>query len=716
MAVEGVWTALAERLDFSSFVPRPVPDIERVDLRTRDGTPYTMLKNRHGDRGAGTYVRLDPAYAELFGLMDGKRSTSEILVEHLQRRGFLAVDRLATLTANLAANGFFGEASVDAYAGLRRRRALRDPLVRMSLWLRRLIMWNVATWKNAEAVIDLLYRSGGRLAFTRAGAAVVLLLSVAGLVLWVRELGSPRHDLFRVGGSVAVGVVALAILQVIQISIHELGHALAIRHFGRRVRLLGLAVYYLFPCAYVDATDMVMAPRRQRVIVALAGPIAGVSVAFITTVIAMTAADPIVASLAFSASSIFVFQLVVNLLPILDLDGYHVLSDALDAPLLRQRAIAFARTALMRKLRRRERWSRNEILLGTYGALAIVASLGTLAFATLVWRARVAPLAGELSGSGIVGVAILAVLLVVFVGPILVQLAIRFVGWARAALRASRRENVRDAQAVLAERVRVLARVRFLSNLTPQALAALADHIREEHAENGDVVVTQGEDADKFYIVRSGRLEVLDSDGSVMHPIIPGEGFGELALLDGTPRTATVRATETTVLWSIDRGHFGRWIRDRYEVAARIRASEEERTRFAKIPFFRALGPTELDRLAAKLVIRRFPAGEFVFRAGDPGDRYYVIREGTAEVIGPDERPIRTLGPDQDFGDLALLFGSARTASVRAVTDLVVMGLARNDFATLVKASGETMGTFRERTAHYENAPGLGASVASGAT
>lgn len=57
------------------------------------------------------------------------------------------------------------------------------------------------------------------------------------------------------------------------------------------------------------------------------------------------------------------------------------------------------------------------------------------------------------------------------------------------------------------------------------------------------------------------------------------------------------------------------------EVAARIRASEEERARFAKVPFFSGLGPAELSRLSVALVVRRVPAEEYVFRVGEPGDR-----------------------------------------------------------------------------------------------
>jgi CRP-like cAMP-binding protein len=91
------------------------------------------------------------------------------------------------------------------------------------------------------------------------------------------------------------------------------------------------------------------------------------------------------------------------------------------------------------------------------------------------------------------------------------------------------------------------------------------------------------------------------------------------------------------------------------------------------------------------------------------GDRYYIVREGQAEVaVGGSV--VRTLARGAGFGDLALLFGKPRTATVTAVTDLVLAGLAREDFLRLVRSSGETVGEFRARTAHYVGA-GLGSAT-----
>jgi CRP-like cAMP-binding protein/Zn-dependent protease len=711
--MEGIWSVLRERLDYASFVPRLVTDIERAELRRRDGSTYYVLKNPRGGRGAGLYARLEPEDLRLVDLMDGERSVQDILVAHLDRYGSFALDRLARVTAVLGANGFFGEERPAIYEKLTARRAMRDPLIRISTLLRKLIMWDIARWNNAERVVDVVYRLGGRLAFTRIGGTLLVLLALAGIAIWIRELGAGRHGLATVQGSYVLGILALTLLQVLSISVHEAGHALAIRHYGRRVRHLGLMIYYLFPCAYVDASDMAMASRGQRIVVSLAGPIGGAVVGAICAIVALVDSG-IVGAVAFQGASLFTFQLVMNLLPILELDGYHVLVDLLDAPFLRQRSMAFARTAIPRKLRRRERWKRGEIGLALFGALAIVTSLLVLVFSLTLWQTRVATAAAELFTRGPIGVLALGGLVLVFVGPLLVALAARVVGGIRTFTRL-RTARARQARlGTVHERAAVLARVRFFAGLPGPALLAIASHLEAQPVEAGATVVTADEVGDRFYLVRSGRLEVLSRDGRELGTILAGEGFGELALLDRKPRGATVRALVPCELWSLDRGHFERWVRDRYEIAARIRASAEERSELASLPFFRGLDPLELDRIAARLVTRRFPAGQTVMSEGDPGDRYYLVREGQAEVsIGGGT--IRRLGRGEAFGELALLYGHPRTATVTAATDLVLAGLGREDFLRLVRGSREKTGEFRARTAHYVGAgAGLGGSATRG--
>jgi MFS family permease len=114
-----------------------------------------------------------------------------------------------------------------------------------------------------------------------------------------------------------------------------------------------------------------------------------------------------------------------------------------------------------------------------------------------------------------------------------------------------------------------------------------------------------------------------------------------------------------------------------------------------RVPMFAPLPAPELERLALAVVDVHVVAGTAVFGQGDGGDRFYVIREGTAEVE-IDARPVRKLSAGDFFGEIALVRDVPRTATVRALTPLVLAALERDVFvATLTHhpASAEAVGS-----------------------
>jgi hypothetical protein len=98
-----------------------------------------------------------------------------------------------------------------------------------------------------------------------------------------------------------------------------------------------------------------------------------------------------------------------------------------------------------------------------------------------------------------------------------------------------------------------------------------------------------------------------------------------------------------------------------------------------RVTILRPLPVPTIDNLAAHVAVSSVAAGEDVFRQGDPGDRFYVIEDGEADVLG-DGTVVNVLEPGDCFGEIALLRDTPRTATVRARTPLRLYSLARPEF------------------------------------
>ncbi len=113
---------------------------------------------------------------------------------------------------------------------------------------------------------------------------------------------------------------------------------------------------------------------------------------------------------------------------------------------------------------------------------------------------------------------------------------------------------------------------------------------------------------------------------------------------------------------------------------------DAELTLLRGVPLLDALPLPSLETVARQLDHLVVPAGETVVRQGEPGDRFYVVVSGTAEVVG-DGMPITRLGPGDSFGEIALLRRVPRTATVRAVEELRLESLRADRFLALMTGS-----------------------------
>lgn len=119
---------------------------------------------------------------------------------------------------------------------------------------------------------------------------------------------------------------------------------------------------------------------------------------------------------------------------------------------------------------------------------------------------------------------------------------------------------------------------------------------------------------------------------------------------------------------------------------ARARAPGAELPLLRSIALFKPLDPQVLERLSWNLIPMDVGAGTVVITQGDPGDRFYVLVEGRAEVTA-NGVPVATLGPGDYFGEIALLRDVPRTATVTALDGLHLLALERDEFLSAVTGS-----------------------------
>lgn len=130
-----------------------------------------------------------------------------------------------------------------------------------------------------------------------------------------------------------------------------------------------------------------------------------------------------------------------------------------------------------------------------------------------------------------------------------------------------------------------------------------------------------------------------------------------------------------------------------YALARKHEQTKELIGLLAKCDLLRHLPPDGIEQILPCVRRRRFEAGEVVFRAGDPADALFIVARGSVEVVadspGADRQAgaaIAELGPGTAFGEMGLLSGGPRTATIRTVKGADLLEIGRDDFDALIAA------------------------------
>ena len=233
--------------------------------------------------------------------------------------------------------------------------------------------------------------------------------------------------------------------------------------------------------------------------------------------------------------------------------------------------------------------------------------------------------------------------------------------------------------------------------LTSKDLAQFGASARLVRIEAGDPLIVEGSQPDHAYVLISGSMEVTREVGGVPVELgvvdLAGSVIGEVAMLAGGTRNATVRARELSTVVEIDRADFGLILDHAPESARRVAKDATRRIEETKLAIFaaRAFGtqdPGLISELSRTCEWLRVAGGEVVFKQDDEADAAYVILSGrvdvTATTIEGEEKRLAELGPGEVFGELGLIDSAPRAATVTTHRDCLLVRFPRPVFELLM--------------------------------
>jgi cAMP-dependent protein kinase regulator len=166
--------------------------------------------------------------------------------------------------------------------------------------------------------------------------------------------------------------------------------------------------------------------------------------------------------------------------------------------------------------------------------------------------------------------------------------------------------------------------------LNKQEFKIVLDAIEEISGKAGDVIIKEGAQGDCMYVLESGSLNCTkvfagNKEPTFLKEYVPGEGFGELALLYNAPRAATITAKTDYVIYKLDRDTFNNIVKD-----AAAKKREKYDNFLQSVEILKSMDPYERSKLGDAVQEEVYKKGEKIITEGQEGSTFYIISEGTA--------------------------------------------------------------------------------------
>ena len=242
----------------------------------------------------------------------------------------------------------------------------------------------------------------------------------------------------------------------------------------------------------------------------------------------------------------------------------------------------------------------------------------------------------------------------------------------------------------------------LFSDLKKEELSRVMEKIQVKRFAKGKAICREGDPGNSIYIISRGKVAITrrpaGKEKTVLNELKEGDFFGEFGFFSNARRQATVESLTDTEVLEITQGDMEKIIQEFPGVSKVLFKFYKERVLdnlLAASALFQTFSPGERHKILEAVSLEEFPAETVVIEEGAPGECLYILKSGEVEVFSSDSQKekviLATLKEGDYFGEISLITGRPRTASVRTLRPAELVRLGKEDFDRIVALHPETL-------------------------
>lgn len=325
------------------FRPKRVENFRVSEQTNAEGEILHILNTENGEN----FFQLGDRGYFLWQRMDGDNTISDLALDYFMEYKVLDLEAVSNIVGQLQAAGFLEVPAVNQSLIASEEQGKGQGKLAHYLTYRHEI-------NNIDGLVEKLYRYGGKLLFLKPVLWLLFAIMGAGFVAFFYFAlfsGQDASFLIRPPISVFTGSFwwLLILVTLFNFAIHEVAHALACKSYGRKVSRGGFGWMYVGPYFFVNTDDIYLENRKARIVVDLAGPLANLLIGSICCLLMFLNSDNDYRTFMFQLVSVAYLVAYLNIIPLTESDGYYALSNWVEIPSLRKKALVWMRRTLLRQ-------------------------------------------------------------------------------------------------------------------------------------------------------------------------------------------------------------------------------------------------------------------------------------------------------------------------------------------------------------------------------